>query len=195
MRLYLSSYRLGRRAELLRHAGPGTGRARIVLNALDVYGEGRLHSYDRETDDLVGLGYEPAELDLRAGPVELAGVDLLWVVGGNAFVLAAAAERAGLRDALRSSWAAGSGLIYAGYSAGACVAGPDLTGITAMDDPSEADYDGLPPGLGLIPERIVPHWRSDHREAPAAEEAVAALVERGDAHLPLRDGDDHVVGL
>lgn len=200
MRLYLSSYRMGRRSDVLRWAGSGEGRAHIVFNALDIYGENRTQSFGREEDDLRKLGYTSTELDLRGIhnndlTEAIATADLVWVVGGNAFVLAAVAAGAGLGDALRSAWNRGSHLIYAGYSAGACLAGPDLSGIEIMDDPTEADYDGTPPTLGLIEQRIVPHWRSDHPESALAERAAEELARRGLDHLRLSDGDDHLVGL
>jgi len=201
MRLYLSSYRLGSRAGALRWAGSGAGRALVVMNALDGYGAGRSRSWRREEADLAALGYAADELDLRdPGDLEacLAETDLLWVVGGNAFVLARAMTAAGFGDALRSAWATRDHVVYGGYSAGACVAGPDLAGIELMDDPDAHDPDAptvRAQALGLIPERIVPHWRSDHPESPAAERAARHLAHLGLPHRTLRDGDDLLVGF
>jgi hypothetical protein len=39
-----------------------------------------------------------------------------------------------------------------------------------------------------VPYRIVPHWRSEHRDAEGAERAAAHLAERGLSHRCLRDG-------
>ncbi|MCG7415846.1 peptidase E, partial [Microbacterium aurum] len=109
MRVYLSSYRMGARAGALRRRG---GSALIVMNALDEF-EQRLASWEREAGDLNELGYSSTELDLRdywgASPTALrttlSRADLIWVVGGNAFVLARAATRArlGLTPFCRSS--------------------------------------------------------------------------------------------
>jgi len=88
IRAYLSSYRLGRRAGVLRWTGAGAGRALIVMNALDLYGARRA-SWEREAADLRSLGYTAAELDLREPgdlTARLVASDLVWVVGGNAFV-------------------------------------------------------------------------------------------------------------
>ena len=84
-------------------------------------------------------------------------------------------------------------LVYGGWSAGACVAAPSLKGLELMDDPHVlADgYDPAPvwEGLGLIDAAIVPHYRSDHEEAGAAEEVVAWMLEHRVPHRTLRDGD------
>jgi dipeptidase E len=203
VRLYLSSYRVGGRAHALRAPAEGA-RAGLVFNALDAIGPTRGRNLPRETDDLEQLGYRCEELDLReyvdddAGlGTRLQGLDTLWVVGGNAFVLAHAMARAGFRAALLTV-AERAGFTYAGYSAGACVAGPDLAGIDLMDDPGAVP--GEPKGrtsavpcLGLVPFRIVPHWCSDHPESPAAGRAVAHLTDLGLAHRRLRDGEVVVV--
>ncbi len=124
--------------------------------------------------------------------------DLVWVLGGNAFVLARAMTASGFGEALVS--AMDRGLVYAGYSAGACVAGPDLRGIHLMDpaDDLPPGYDGTMPAhsLGLVPFRIVPHWRSDHPETARADAAVGWLAQHSLEYRALRDGevvlvDDH----
>lgn len=203
LRLYLSSYRLGRNADVMRWPGPGVGRAAVVLNALDGYGATRRITLRREVSDLRSLGYRARELDLRTffdAPdllgAALAEIDLLWVVGGNSFVLARAAAAAGLASALDDRGRQKQGFWYAGYSAGACLAGPDLVGIELMDDDSviPEGYPPIPPTtLRLIDERIVAHWRSDHRESAAAEQAAEFLTQRGLAHRTLRDGEEYIV--
>ncbi|MGY4920075.1 Type 1 glutamine amidotransferase-like domain-containing protein [Streptomyces sp. 900116325] len=82
---------------------------------------------------------------------------------------------------------------YGGYSAGACVAGPDLQVIYLIDDPTVLP-ESYPPTtapecLCLVPYRIVPHRRSEHRDAEGAERAAAHLAERGLSHHCLRDGE------
>ena len=88
-------------------------------------------------------------------------------------------------------------LTYGGYSAGTCVATPDLEGIDLMDEP-DAHADGQPENtpartLGLVSWRIVPHWRSDHPESALAELAVEYLLQSGLAFQTLRDGQALVV--
>jgi len=195
--IYLSSYRLGNDTDVLRRQQPG-GRAGIVLNALDVYGDTRARDWDREAGDLERLGYASEEIDLReyfddgvALSRRLADLHLVWVVGGNAFVLARAMYASGFREALIPELH--RGLIYGGYSAGACVAGPDLRGVDLIDDPNiipDGYESGMPfSTLGLVPFRIVPHWQSDHPESEAADRAAALLEQEDLAYRPLRDGE------
>lgn len=199
--IYLSSYCLGRNADVLR-AVDGRTRAGIVCNALDVFGDSRLRNWAREADDLAGLGYASEEIDLRDHfddrdglALRLTDLDLLWVVGGNSFALARAMTAAGCSNAVRSALA--NGMIYAGYSAGACVAGPDLQGIELIDAP-DAVPEGYPSDvpartLGLVPFRIVPHWRSDHPESADAERAASYLERLGLPYRTLRDGNALIV--
>lgn len=204
MRLVLSSWYLrpGQRPSALRPMA-GRGRAGIVLNALDQFGAARVRDLDRESRTLADLGYISTELDLReyfAAPSRLsdrlADVDLVWAVGGNAFVLARAMAQSGFAAAVRDRLA-DSTFVYGGYSAGSCVAGPDLAGIELVDDP-EVMPDGYRPqtkaaGLGLVPDRILPHWRSDHPESEAIERAAASLSKAGEEYRCLRDGQALVV--
>ncbi|MFE2424975.1 Type 1 glutamine amidotransferase-like domain-containing protein [Streptomyces hokutonensis] len=176
-----------------------TGRAGIVLNALDEYGRSRARDYARESRTLETFGYICEELDLRdyfTAPEELPkrldGLDLVWALGGNAFVLARAVAQAGLRNALQKQLHRPE-FTYGGYSAGACVAGPDLQGIDLIDDPTILPK-GYPPTtapecLCLVPYRIVPHWRSEHRDTEGAERVATHLAERGLSHHCLRDGE------
>lgn len=202
MRLLLSSFLLspGARPAVLPPPGPERGRAAIVVNALDEYGDGRTRDLGREVRLWEAFGYECQELDLRAyfdsGPdglrQRLDGLDALWVMGGNAFVLGRAVARSGLGGALRAQ-AHRPEFVYAGYSAGACVAGPDLRGIELIDDPGviPEGYDpAAEPGcLNLVPYRIVPHWRSRHPESDKAEIAAEWLAGEGLEHRCLRDGE------
>lgn len=199
--MYLSSYRIGNDPGVLRRPDRD-GRAGIVLNALDVYGETRAMNIGREIADLDALGYRAEEVDLRqyfdhhAALVDrLSVLDLVWVVGGNSFGLARAMVQSGFRAALLPAMA--RGLVYAGYSAGSCVMAPDLEGIHLIDDPNCLP-DGYDPGtpalpLGFLPFRVVPHWRSDHPETALADDAVAYLEGHGLAYRTLRDGEAIVV--
>jgi dipeptidase E len=199
MRLLLSSQFLdaGQRPAVLAPSSP-TSRAGIVANALDELGEGRSGDLAGETRTIEAFGYSCEELDLReyfGAPEDLGdrlgSLDLVWVLGGNTFVLARAMTQSGFADALREHLRRPE-FVYGGYSAGACVAGPDLHGIDLMDDPTvvpERYSPAVEPRcLGLVPFRIVPHWRSDGPLAPDAERAATYLTEAGLDHRCLRDG-------
>jgi len=213
MRLYLSSFRLGAEPDALLDLLDGGRRVAVVANADDYKGPSeRAASARREQEDLRRLGLESEELDLRryfgrpaALARELAGIDLLWVRGGNAFVLRRALRQSGA-DTVLVELLDADALVYAGYSAGPAVLAPTLRGLHLVDDPGLVPDGYDPPviwdGLAVLPYSILPHYRSQHPESAAVENSVAYLIER---HLPfvaLRDGEalvrdgagDRVVG-
>jgi dipeptidase E len=203
MRLYLSSDRIGDRAgSLLVLVGNGK-RAAVIENALDhltpAERDRRRRDFHDPYAELAGLGIAAEQLDLRDHfdrparlAAQLARFDLVWVTGGNVFVLRRAMQRSGF-DALIVDLLDRDEIVYGGFSAGAVVAGPSLVGIDCMDDPEEvpAGYDPAPvwEGLGLIDFTIVPHYRSPHPESAAAERATRQLSGRGLRYRALRDGE------
>jgi dipeptidase E len=203
MRLYLSSYGLGENAAALRELAGEKARTAVIFNARDAHRGERLKYLEREFSALRALGFSCEELDLRsyfdasdALRARLASYDLVFAVGGNTFVLARAMTESGFGAAIREQLAENR-IVYGGYSAGACIVGPDLDGCHLIDEP-DAVADGYsrdvrPESLGLVPWRIVPHWRSEHEESPRAELAVAHLLEAGLPFQTLRDGQAFVV--
>jgi dipeptidase E len=203
MRLYLSSYGLGENAAALSDLAGGEAQTAVIFNARDAYRGERLRYRDQEFAALGSLGFSCEELDLRLyfGDVDalrerLGAYDLVFAVGGNTFVLARAMTEAGFGAAVREQLDENR-IVYGGYSAGACVVGPDLDGCHLIDE-SDAVADGYSPdvrpqALGWVPWRIVPHWRSEHEESPRAELAVAHLLEAGLPFQALRDGQAFVV--
>lgn len=203
MQFYLSSYRLGDRLDDLQAAlKPGASVA-VISNAADFIPAADRIAYAASIFDPIrefrSLGFAARDLDLRTcfdAPdllrEALAGVDLVWVNGGNVFLLRRAMRRAGF-DALVRERLAESDLIYGGWSAGAVVAGPSLRGLELMDDPDQtaAGYEAetLWDGLGLVDFSVVPHFQSDHPEAAAAEQVVARLISEGRPFRALSDGD------
>jgi dipeptidase E len=203
MRLYLSSYRIGDRAgALLALLGNGK-RAAIISNALDNVSPAAREIHRREVYDphaeLASLGITGEDLDLRRyfdQPARLAenlaGFDLVWVVGGNVFVLRRAMRQSGF-DRLIVEMLDRDDIVYGGFSAGAVVATPSLDGIDLMDDPAEVPAGYTPEviwdGLGLIDHAIVPHYRSAHPESAAAEKASKHFAARRVPFRTLRDGE------
>jgi dipeptidase E len=206
--MYLSSWRTGEHPErMLRLLARATGaRAAVIANAVDALPDAeRRAAVEREIDALAALGLRPVEVDLRAffgqDPSRVAatlrGFPLLWVRGGNVFVLrhalaASGADRA-IIDMLRED-----AVVYAGYSAGPCVLAPRLDGLERCDDPravrtaygAPARFDGL----GVLDHAVVPHIDSPgHPET----EILAAVADRyraqGTAHRTLRDGEALVI--
>src|SRR4051795_7506327 len=106
MRLYLASYRTGDSLpELLRMAGPGA-RTAVISNAVDYLPRLAREVYAATVHDPVAEfrdhGLDAFDLDLReyfgraeALAAELAQTRLVWVVGGNAFLLRRAMRQSG----------------------------------------------------------------------------------------------------
>ena len=84
-------------------------------------------------------------------------------------------------------------ILYAGYSAGSCAAGPTLKGLHFVDDPHVAPRNYSPQviweGLGLMNHTIIPHYKSNHPESAAIDKTVEYCVEHAIPFTPLRDGE------
>lgn len=203
MRLYLASYRTGDAlARLLRMAGPGA-RVGVISNAVDYLPSADREAYARRVYDPISefriQGLNAYDLDLRgyfrrpeALLAELSRTQMVWAVDGNAILLRRAMRQSGF-DAFAPGLVWAEQLIYAGWSAGACVATPSLRGLELMDDPAVL-AEGYQPdpiweGLGLIDAAIIPHFRSDHADAEAAERTASWMTANRVPYRTLRDGD------
>ena len=203
MRLFLASYRFGRHADRLARLVGEPGPVAVIPNACDAWPAAWQSAV---TSDLVPLrrhGYSPDVLDLRdyidrprALEQALRGFPMVWVRGGNTFVLRAQFARSGA-DRILSALLAEDAVVYAGYSAGACLLTPDLHGIEAIDDPAEvAPTCGVEPrwdGLDLVDRRIVPHVGSATDPDGASARLAAEYRAAGVAHWALNDDEVVVV--
>jgi len=201
VRLYLSSFRMGDHPEHLVALAGGDGRRGVIIaNAMDDAPlDVRRASVELELAALADLGLGAAELDLRgyfSDPQrlrqDLAGVSMAWLRGGNTFMLRYALYRSGADTVFRELLAANA-LVYAGYSAGACVLSPSLRGLELVDDADAVPRTyGSPPlwdGLALLGEAFVPHYRSPgHPETAAIERVVTRYRAEGIAYRTLHDG-------
>jgi dipeptidase E len=204
MRLFLASYRFGSFPHALQRLAGRGARVAVIANALDSIPAPVREAYARNVYDQLAvftdLGLSAFDLDLRhffdrrGGLAEaLAGADLVWVTGGNSFVLRRAMQLSGF-DATATPLIRSGALAYGGYSAGAIVACANLHTVEIMDPP-DARGDGHPDtdvtweGLGLIEPLIVPHHRSRHAESPAAERMADALQAAGRPFITLADAD------
>lgn len=203
MRLFLSSYRFGAHYERLAALAGAPGRVAVIPNACDAWPDAWAGAVNSDLVPLRRLGYTPEVFDLRdflGQPDEvarrLAEYPLLWVRGGNTFVLRAQFARSGADLAL-ARLLADDALVYAGYSAGACLLTPDLHGLETMDDPNEVRTAcGIEPrwdGLGLVDRPIVPHLASLTDPEGESDRLVARYRAEGVAHWALTDDDAIVV--
>ena len=205
VKLYLSSYRLGKESHRLVPVAERNNHAVIIPNALDAFDvpDQRDETLSRESRDLEQLGFSVEILDLREYfgkqvvlKDKLRDVGFVWTVGGNVFVLRAAMQESGL-DAILIFNMREQHFVYGGYSAGACVTGPTLRGLELVDD-CKAKPEGYPKktiweGIGLIDYCIAPHYQSDHPESELIEKTVRYFNKHDIPYKALRDGEVVVV--
>jgi len=203
MRLYLSSFDLGRRTERLVALAGSARRTAIVVNALDHRPDARASWLEKQTEKLTALGFEVTELDLRnffGAPDRLAehleAIDVVWINGGNAFILRRAMRQSGF-DALITQALKRDEIVYAGFSAAAVITSNSLRGLDIIDDstlvpPGYAD-EPVWEGLGLVPFALAVHFKSDHPESKAVDLEVAFYEDNGIPYRTLRDGESLVV--
>ncbi|MFC4244198.1 Type 1 glutamine amidotransferase-like domain-containing protein [Gryllotalpicola reticulitermitis] len=202
MRLYLSSYQLGDRPDLFASLVTGDRRGWVVMNALDGLDETRrqadvsvqianLGALGLRAEDLDLRNYDPATLSERFG-----APDFVWIRGGNVFTLRAAMARSGL-DAIVTERLRQDTMVYAGFSAGACVLAPSLAGLELCDptDVCAATYGTVRyDGLGILDRPVVPHLHSPgHPETEILGDVAAQYASARQPFWPLRDGQALVV--
>ena len=203
MRLYISSFDVGNHPDELVALAGQARRVAIILNALDHRPQARTGWLDRQTSKLAGLGFGVVELDLRnyfraSEPLRqfLGDVDLVWINGGNAFILRRAMKQSGF-DAIVRDAIARDAIVYAGFSAAAVIASESLRGLELTDNPHEvpAGYDPeiVWDGLGIVPFAIAVHYQSDHPESASVEREIAFYEASGIPYRTLRDGEALVI--
>jgi len=200
--MYLSSYRLGTRADELEKWANfiGNHKAFFIPNAVDAYPdrERKTESLRGSVAELEELGYEVETLDLKdyfGKETELAEklkkAHTIFACGGNTFVLRLAMGLSGFGDFLKSK-IRDSGLLYGGFSAGICLLGQTLRGLELVDDSTVkpyGDHQVVWDGIGLLGYTPVPHFMSDHFESEAVNDVVDYMRENDIAFKTLRDGD------
>ena len=204
MRLYLSSFKIGNKPEeLVRMAGPNKHVA-VISNAIDFRVEPeRRDRVQKEFADLVALGFIPEEIDLRkffGKKDELAQTlkkfGLVWVRGGNVFILQRAAEESGfdlvIQDMLKDDL-----LVYGGYSAGILLLTPTLHGLELVDDSNVIPLGYHAPfkweGLNLVGYSIAPHYKSEHPESEKIEDVIKYFKDKNLFYKTLKDGEVIVI--
>jgi len=196
---------MGDRPEHLVELLDAPGPVAVIANALDGASDDvRREGVERELGALAELGLDAEELDLREYfgarerlAAELPRYRLVWVRGGNTFMLRHALAVSGA-DKILAGLLAQDSLVYAGYSAGCCVLAPSLRGLELVDEPEAvAEAYGVPPiwnGLGLLEYAFVPHVDSpDHPETEACGRLAEHYRATGVGHRTLRDGEAIIV--
>ena len=205
MKFYLSSYEIGKETKKLRQMLPKNKRTALISNALDCYTDlKRREKGDKKSlSQLRSVGLRPEVLDLRNYfgrkkelEKKLKEFGVIWVRGGNTFVLRQAMRLSGF-DRIFKKLRAKKDVLYGGYSAGICILAPDLRGIEIMDDKNQRPYGKkskrIWEGLGVLNYYIVPHYKSDHPETKLAAKAVQYCINNRLLFKALRDGEVIVI--
>lgn len=208
MKFYLSSFKIGNEVHKLKKITQnGNKRVAYISNALDDFSidlERRKRIEVNDISDLEQIGFQVDLLDLRHyfnKQIELEErikkYDVIWVSGGNSFVLLQAMNLSGFDVIIKKFYEDNVDIVYGGYSAGVCVLGPTLKGIHLADDQNQKpygdQYDAIWDGLGILDYVIVPHYQSDHFEFEAMEKSVQYLIENKLLFIPLKDGEVIVI--
>jgi len=208
MKFYLSSYKIGGEKEVqqLKELIPSNRRTAYISNALDFSHdlERRKESEQADIVQLKSIGLEVEHFDLRdyfAQPEkleeDLRQFGVIWIRGGNVFVLRQAMKLSGLDLVLTKFAQEDNDILYGGYSAGVCVLAPSLKGLELVDDITKRPYpqqsELIWEGLGLIDYAVVPHFKSDHPESYLVDGVVEQYKNDGTPYRTLSDGEAIII--
>ena len=116
---------------------------------------------DKDRDVLDDMGFQITELDIAVEPYEgfetaLKNSDIVYVAGGNTFYLLKQLRDKGF-DKLLTEYV-DKGLLYAGASAGALIAGLDIEPVSTIDEPEKVEGLTSTKGLGWVNIVPIPHY-------------------------------------
>lgn len=200
MKYYLSSFKFGKEKHQFKELAP-TNRIAIIPNALDfrdVDSDRTRQSIKNKMLQLSKLGFDPEIVDLKdyfehkyrlKHLIDTIGV--VFILGGNVFVLRQAMKLSGL-DEILLSHKNDHNFLYSGYSAAGCVLAPSLKQYKLVGDHTQAPYpdqDTILAGLGLADFAFMPHWDSDHPESLQIGEAIEYCKQHNIKYKALRDDD------
>lgn len=201
MKLYLSSYKLGQKTEVLQDwLKDHDSKIGLIINARDIFpdGERKENGIKSDAQDLENLGFSVEIVDLKkyfGKKEELEKIfnkfSAFFAIGGNSFTLRRAMKLSGFDELLQEH--RNDDILYAGYSSGICVLCKDLQAIAVMDDPDIDPYHSnistIYDGIGFIEETIIPHFESNHKETVLASKAVEYCRQNNLTYQTLHDGE------
>ena len=202
MKLYLSSYKLGQKTEVLEDwLKDHDSKIGLIINARDIFpdGERKESRIKSDTKELENLGFDVKIVDLKnyfgkKKKLEelLTTIHSFYVIGGNVFTLRRAMKLSGFDEVLKKH-REDDEFLYIGSSSGTCVLCKDLQAITVMDDPDIDPYhsniSAIYEGIGFIEETIIPHFESNHKETVLASKAVEYCRQNNLTYQTLHDGE------
>lgn len=200
MKLYLSSYNLGDKAEVLKDWIKTSKDNKIALipNAGDFSTREIRDEYVKKHIALLnGVGFDTSVVDLqdyfgkeKELVKELQKYHAYFANGGNCFNLRQAMKLSGF-DKYLLTLKDKDNYLYGGWSAGVCVLAKSMKGIELCDDPTSNPYNHPPiyEGIGLLDYLICPHYKSDHKETKMIDDVVAYMQKNNLLYKTLRDGE------
>lgn len=205
MKLYLSSYKFGNYTDELIKLSSSNKRVGVIMNAVDWSDDKErvIRSLNEQLDTLKSLGFNPEQLDLRNyfGKSDelkkyLTNFGMVWVYGGNTFVLKRAYEQSGFGEIIKEMILKDE-IIYAGFSAGVVILSKSMKGLEIVDDPNIVP-EGYKPdfswdGLGILDYYIAVHYNSDHPESSDVDKEIEYCEKNNITYKTLSDGEVIVV--
>ena len=200
MKLYLSSYKVGNKAEELKKwIVEHNNKICLIPNSRDIYPEGerKTEGIQKDVKELEDLGFEVTVISLKDYfnnkeelYERLEKFSAFYVIGGNTFALRQAMFLSGF-DKFLKSIENNPNYLYAGYSAGICVLAKDMHGLDVCDDPNINPYgiETIWEGLGYFDYIFLPHYKSNHKETKLVDECVEYCNKHNIRYKTLHDGD------
>ena len=200
MKLYLSSYKVGNKAEELKKwIVEHNNKICLIPNSRDIYpeGESKTEGIQKDVKELEDLGFEVTVISLKDYfnnkeelYERLEKFSAFYVIGGNTFALRQAMFLSGF-DKFLKSIENNPNYLYAGYSAGICVLAKDMHGLDVCDDPNINPYgiETIWEGLGYFDYIFLPHYKSNHKETKLIDDSVEFCIKNNIKFKTLHDGD------
>lgn len=172
MKLFLSSEGFGNHPQALVELMGENKKVAFIDNAKDAIATGeRAEHVNEKRIEFENLGLSFTEIDLRDYFSKrdellnkLSNSGLVWLSGGNTFILRRALAYSGA-DKHISKLVQEGRIVYGGSSAGAIIPTPSLHGAEFGDEPhlipEGYSEEVIWEGLNLVPFHIVPHYKSD----------------------------------
>lgn len=205
MKLYLSSYKFGNYKEELVKLALDNKKVGVIMNAVDWSNDKErvVKSLNEQIDVLKSLGFTAEQIDLRKYfdkkielKNDLAKFGMVWVYGGNSFVLKRAFEQSGFDEIIKDMILKNS-IVYAGFSAGVVVLSKSMKGLDIVDDPlvvpegykESFSWDGL----GLLDYHVAVHYKSNHPESEGVDKEIEYCKKNNIIYKTLSDGEVIVI--
>ena len=201
MNLYLSSYKLGNKKDILIDWNKNHKKVLIIPNASDIYPDNdiKLKDINECINELIEIGYICEILNLKNWFNKekklnnfLKNYDSFYVLGGNTFTLRQAMKLSGFDKYLKNN-IHNPNIMYIGYSAGICVLASDLHGIEYADsiEKDPYNYGSIEwEGVGIIDFMPIPHYNSENNILSLKMNAVEkSLKDKGERYITLSDGE------